>query len=203
MKRKNILELTTELILSDHRTCHALHRQTVMNISKRHRRLSQYPPPQKEAEKFWSRGEGWELKTQKKGQRTNTQTERKDLAGEAEENYFREQQTDGWRTIERHTHKHTSTHTTGLSWKWCQWDKVLPSIYHIPSVFFSELVERDRGLRMILMVQLSLPSHTHHTCKHTHIKPRTHTPPSAVVWPRSSLVWSVPVRGSLLPSALG
>lgn len=34
------------------------------------------------------------------------------------------------------------------------------SIYHIPSVFFNELVERDRGLRMILMVWLFLP-HPH------------------------------------------
>lgn len=44
MKRKNIPQLTTELILSDHRTCHALHRQTVTDISTRRRRLSQFPP---------------------------------------------------------------------------------------------------------------------------------------------------------------
>lgn len=46
----------------------------------------------------------------RKGQRTNAQTERKDLAGEAEEKYVREQQTDGWRTIEKHTNTHKHTH---------------------------------------------------------------------------------------------
>lgn len=32
------------------------------------------------------------------------------------------------------------------------------SIYHIPSVFFNELVERERGLRMILMVRPFIPN---------------------------------------------
>lgn len=54
------------------------------------------------------------------------------------------------------------------------------SIYHIPSVFFSELVERDRGLRMILMVWLFLPHpHTLHLQTHTHNTTHTgHLEPS-------------------------
>lgn len=40
------------------------------------------------------------------------------------------------------------------------------SIYHMPSVFFSELVERDRGLRMILIVCLLVP-HPHALNPHT------------------------------------
>lgn len=42
------------------------------------------------------------------------------------------------------------------------------SIYHNPSVFFSELVERDLGLRMILMFSRSRP-HTLALLMHTHI----------------------------------
>lgn len=34
-------------------------------------------------------------------------------------------------------------------------------IYHIPSVFFSELVERDRGFRMILILWLVAPRPKH------------------------------------------
>lgn len=45
----------------------------------------------------------------------------------------------------KHTHNNNST---------IHEDKVVPSVYRIPSVFFSELVERDRGLRMMLMVRL-------------------------------------------------
>lgn len=61
--------------------------------------------------------------------------------------------------------------------------KMLPTgqscltIYHIPSVFFNELVERDRGLRMILMVWLFLPhSCTLHLQACTHEVTHTHTP---------------------------
>lgn len=49
-----------------------------------------------------------------------------------------------------------------------------PSIYHIPSVFFNELVERERGLRMMLMVGLFLPRYI---CKHTHKAPGARPPP--------------------------
>lgn len=100
----------------------------------------------------------------------------------------------------RATHTHTHTHSR-INMKVLQTGQSSPSIYHTPSVFFKELVERDRGLRMILMAWLFLP-HPHTLHLHTRSHAYTHTPPSGppgALWPalRCALKWS---SGSLLLS---
>lgn len=67
------------------------------------------------------------------------------------------------------------------------------SIYHIPSVFFKELVERDRGFRMILMAGLFLPHpRTLHlqTCPHKVSRTLTNPLLSHLDPLNSPLMWS-------------
>lgn len=109
--------------------------------------------------------------------------------------YLRQKQTGRWRTIEQYTHLHThtnhkntQTHAAGLTWKCSQKGKSFWSIYHIPSVFFNELVERDRGLRMILMVPLFFPHPNTKHMRSPHAHRTKHTPSLWATWsPLASL----------------
>lgn len=117
-------------------------------------------------------------------------------------------QTGRWRTMEQRTLTHTNR--VGLTSKCWKWAKGSPSIYHIPSEFFKELVERDRGFRMILMAWLFLPHpHTSHLQTGTHeatltlTRTHIHTHPSEPLgshWPAPTCGLKWP-GGSLLPSA--
>lgn len=125
--------------------------------------------------------ERWHFRRQihkEKAQQTNRdkKMKRKGKTCEAEK-YPREQLTGRWRTTEPHTQN------------WINVKSSL-SIYHIPSVFFKELVERDRGLRMILMVWLVRPQpHTLHPQTRTHKPPHTHT----LLWATWSPLTSPPL----------
>lgn len=65
-------------------------------------------------------------------------------------------------------------------------------------MFFNELVERDRGLRMILMVWLVFPHPQHMYTSHTHI--HTHTlwaTWSPLLWSDHSPQWSEVIQWEL------
>lgn len=81
------------------------------------------------------------------------------------------------RATHTHTVSHTNKHRVGLTSKCWKWAKGSPSIYHIPSEFFKELVERERGFRMILMAFPSTSTHITSANKHTwgHTYTHTHT----------------------------
>lgn len=141
-------------------------------------------------------GEEWCYTPHSKASPTKTMKGRIfDCASKEEQKIFATEtnrQMENNRAIHTPTHtnhkKNTQTHAAGLTWKRSQKGKSFWSIYHIPSVFFNELVERDRGLRMILMVSLFFPhSNTKHM-RSPHAHRTKHTPALWATWsPLASL----------------
>ena len=176
MKRKNILELTTELILSDHRTCHALHRQTVMNISKRHRRLSQYPPPERGREVLITRRR---LRAQNTKKRTaNQHTDGKEGLSRWGRGKLFQRATNRRMENNRETHTQTHKHTHNrIIMKMVPMGQSSP--VYLP--YSLRVLQRAGRARPRLKDDTHGPAfpskpHTSHLQTHTHKATHAHTP---------------------------